>query len=177
MIFKGLSMSTTRTVEEHYRDLQIEYDERAQRREWLATTVALIVMTLVVVAALYGLLGRGRFSHAEATSADGLLRVEYERVMRFNTDSRLIVTVTPKSDKAGVAIAVPGDRLEISSLQPSPRRIRQERGDLKEYVFDVQPGEKTVLLFDLKPMRVFSLPLSIRLDDASAVTADMVVLP
>lgn len=170
-------MSTTRTVEEHYGDLQIEYDMRAQRREWLATSIAVVVMALVVAAALCGLLGPGKFSDAEATSPDGLLRVEYQRVLRLSTDSRLKIVIKPRAGTARLTLAGLDDRIEISTVQPQASHVIEGPANSRQYVFDVEPGQESAITFELRPVDVLRLHLKVMLDDTSTVAASSVVLP
>ena len=64
-----------------------------QRRWWRFERGVWIFFGLVLLADLSGLLGRGPLANAERQTANGNLRVKYERVERENTPS--IVTILP----------------------------------------------------------------------------------
>lgn len=66
-----------------------------QERWWKFERAMWVVFGLILLADVGGLLGRGPLSKAEAQTADGGLRVKYERVERSNTPS--IVTIYPGS--------------------------------------------------------------------------------
>lgn len=64
-----------------------------QQSWWKFERAIWIFFALILVADVSGLLGRGPLSKAEANTANGSLRVKYEKVERANTPS--IMTVLP----------------------------------------------------------------------------------
>ena len=68
-------------------------DLEFQRRWWRFERIIWIFFVLILIADLSGLLGRGPLANAEGRTADGALRLKYERVERANTSS--IVTILP----------------------------------------------------------------------------------
>jgi hypothetical protein len=70
-------------------------DLEFQRKWWKFERYVWIFFSLVLIADLSGALGRGPLANAEGRTADGMLRVKYERVERANTAS--IMTILPQA--------------------------------------------------------------------------------
>jgi hypothetical protein len=62
-----------------------------QRRWWRFEKAAWFVLALVLVADALGAFGRGWIARAERHSADGTLRLRYDRIERTGTPSNLII--------------------------------------------------------------------------------------
>jgi len=99
-----------------------------QRGEWVAQRIGWGVMTLIVLAAVLGLLGdTGPLARAAAESPDGSLRVEYTRIEHHHSPSILIVTVSPDVVTAGeVRLWIDADyvaNLSIDTIIPEPEGV------------------------------------------------------
>jgi hypothetical protein len=114
------------------------------RREWQAQRVAWALMALVLLAALAGLLGSGPLSPTSVTSADGAVRVDYERFVRRDTRTTVRVHLRPASaESSTLALWLARPYLEgmkVDSVLPPPRRV-QGAGDRITWGFEVSPRE------------------------------------
>ncbi len=94
-----------------------EADIAFNRREWYIQRAAWAVMVLVLVAAAFGVFGKGAVSRA-TLRADGLV-VSYERFARHGASEQLTVTVMPQEPRAvSAAPAAPAE------LEQSRNRVR-----------------------------------------------------
>lgn len=104
--------------------LQVHHHEAFQRREWRVQRFGWAFMLLFVLAALAGLLGPGPLSYATASSADGLLEVDYQRFTHLEADDEVVVTVSASAVTGGsvdVEIAEAWVRaVDIASIVPEP---------------------------------------------------------
>jgi hypothetical protein len=111
-----------------YDGFQIDEDMRFQRLDWAAEGIAWGFLSLVILAALFGLFSRGPLSKAEAHDADGTLRVTYERFLRHGTASSLDIEVTSQATQAEqVELRLRGPMLrdlQIQTVQPEPVESR-----------------------------------------------------
>lgn len=97
-----------------------------QHRVWAAQRIGWAVMGAVVLFALAGGLGDGPLSTAEATSADGALRVGHDRVARQDSSTRWDITLPPGAREVTIrSEALPW--AEVASIAPIPSR--QTRGE------------------------------------------------
>ena len=120
-----------------------------RRRVWQAQRVAWALMALFLLGALVGLLGSGPLSPTSVTSADGAVRVEYERFLRRDTRTTLRVHLRPANGEASTLalwLARPYlEAMKVDSVLPSPRRV-QGAGDRITWGFEVSAREPRELL-------------------------------
>lgn len=126
-------------------DLQIEQDERFQRREWRAERVGWTVLTVFVLAGLVGLLGAGPLSSATAGERDGPVRVQYDRVAHLEADETVTFRFGPGAVVDGaVTMTLTGTwtgALDVSGIFPEPAEHRLVPGGMVlEFAVD-QPGD------------------------------------
>lgn len=104
--------------------IHVTENPRFQQVEWAAQSVGSVLLTLFVIAALFGVFGRGPASSATATAADGTLTAEYERFARQGSVWFLRVRATT----GGVGALLLGKTLvdghEIEQITPQPDRSR-----------------------------------------------------
>jgi hypothetical protein len=79
------------TVPKVNNELAVGEDVEFQRRWWKFEKVVWIVFAALIVLDLAGLFGRGPVAKAHAATTDGALSVNYERIERTGTPSRLTV--------------------------------------------------------------------------------------
>lgn len=99
-----------------------------QRREWVVQRVGWVVMALIVVAALFGLLGEsGPFAEAELRAADGSLQVHHVRIAHHHAPAALTITVAPDLVEGGELRlwidAAYARTLDIQSIIPEPESV------------------------------------------------------
>jgi hypothetical protein len=83
------------------RSLQIDEDITFQRREWMAQRVGIALLFVFVLGALLGLTGvSGPLSQGDVSDSAGIVRVEYDRVVRRGAQA---------SVKLHVRSTAPGD--------------------------------------------------------------------
>jgi hypothetical protein len=115
-------------------DLQLDEDLPFLRRSWRVQRIAWVLMVLILGAALAGAFGRGPLSKARASSDDGSLLVEYERVLRQKAPVEFRIRFDPGSD--GVArLSLNRDclrKLRVESIVPEPE---SEIGALERTTF------------------------------------------
>ncbi|HWH31938.1 MAG TPA: hypothetical protein VNU01_04645 [Egibacteraceae bacterium] len=135
-------------------DLQINQDAGFQWREWAAQRVGWTLMSLLVLAAVVGLLGPGPLSWSEAASADESATVDYLRWARRGREAGLTIRVDASHVRDGqVTVDVPAryfQDMRLRGVTPSPEQV-QANGDLLRFVFAVpQAGARARLEFDLE---------------------------
>jgi hypothetical protein len=117
-----------------------------ERREWVVQRVAWVVMVLILVAALLGAFGNGVLSKRTANSEDGGLRVEYQKIVRFQAISelRLKIDVKEPGDEGLVTLTIGGgylEHFELESVVPEPEEQRSGEGHVVLMLRPVRPGE------------------------------------
>jgi hypothetical protein len=166
-------------------DLQIDEDERFDRRSGRVQRVAWVVFALVLAAALLGAFGNGWLSTQRARSADGALEVEYERFVRFQspTEIELRVAAAPDGpvrlwiDRAWL------ERLQPDLVVPEPESRELGRDGLVMVFRPLRPGEPIVVTLRLQVERLGTAEASIGLlaegqtAPASPVAIRQFVLP
>jgi hypothetical protein len=162
-------------------ELDVGEDIDFERRWWRIQRTGQVVQTLVLVAGLAGLFGRGPLSNADAPSDRQGLRVHYERVARFRTPTILDVTI----EKSALADSTAHiwisqrylDALPVSRTMPQPREvILAANGQV--YAFPVTPGADSARLrFYLEPGSLGSQRAAMGAAGARPVAFSQIVLP
>lgn len=109
--------------ERHSRQFPVHEDMRMQQRVWTFERFGWYALVLIMLLALAGVFGNGPLSNAEAISADGNLRVQYQRLSRSGTVDDLRITVRGTPGKP-VTLTLDGTLLReasIETMQPEPQ--------------------------------------------------------
>ncbi|HYD01305.1 MAG TPA: hypothetical protein VEB22_08770 [Phycisphaerales bacterium] len=134
----------------HVGDLQIHQDLSQERMEWKIERVAWVVALLILLAALAGLLGPGPLSRAEA--GEGPLRVEYNRLARYQAPEMLRIHIGPGASRGGKSriwlsrAFIEG--IELKHIDPRPSSV-EAAPDRFTYTFDAADGG--VMVFHFEP--------------------------
>jgi hypothetical protein len=161
--------------------LEIERDPAFQRREWALQRVAWGLMSAVVVAALFGLFGEGPVARAEAVSEGGSLRIRYDRIVRAQTTTTLLVSISGPALRADTA-RIWLDRafvhdMPVQQITPDPERVSIDATRL-HYTFVVHPGtDSAAVNIELQPVSLGSKRAAIGLGAGEAVVFRQYVLP
>jgi hypothetical protein len=136
-------------------DLEIDQDLEFQGRSWTVQRIGWIVMPLLVLAALFGLLGPGPLSSATAGSEAGPLWLEYDRLGHWERPTTLQLHL-------GANVAAEGlvrvwldsayvEKMQIERVTPQPESVELAANRLI-YTFQIaEPGQPATISFDLKP--------------------------
>lgn len=105
------------------RHAPVKEDMRMQQRVWRFERVGWYVLVLIVLLALVGVFGNGPLSDAQATSTDGRIKVEYQRLSRSGTTDNLRIIVRGNAGEP-VKVLLGGSLLQeasIETMQPEPQ--------------------------------------------------------
>ena len=129
------------------RSLEIDEDLTFQKKEWRAQRIGVVALSLLVLAALLGLTGRGGFlSHGEAVDAVGTVRVEYERFVRRGSRSTMKLHLRGASGDVRFWVGAPYiERVRIESVAPAPELASVEQ-NRHVYLIRSGSGDVTVTL-------------------------------
>ena len=110
-----------------YDRLGIDQDLPFQQRAWRYQRLAWGVLTLVLIGALLGLFGQGPLADASMVDASGTVRLDYERLTRF--DRLTYLTVSLSGDPAADALEILLDTPYAEAVvlhQPMPASARMD---------------------------------------------------
>lgn len=114
--------------------LDVERDERFQRREWKWQRGGTILLVVVVVAALAGLLGTGPLSWTERDSPDGVVTAAFDRLTHHEADDTMTLAFGPEAVSDGtVTVELTGTwpgGVDIQGISPQPVEQRAVPGGL-----------------------------------------------
>jgi hypothetical protein len=102
----------------------VREDMPLQLRAWRIERIGWCCLLAVVLLALGGVFGKGPLSSAKASSADGRLQVEYQRIARNGAHSQLLIEVQGAGERQ-VEIDLSGDLFDgvsIETIEPQPLR-------------------------------------------------------
>jgi hypothetical protein len=138
------------------RGLQLDQDLRFTARTWGFERVAWVAMAVAILAALAGVTGSGWLSHARL-EAPGLV-VEYQRFLRYQTPTSLLVTLRrERPEETSLDLVVDPQMLQgfkVRQIFPEPPLAAQEHGGTR-YAFPLGAGEQEVRVrLDLEPDRL-----------------------
>ncbi|HYO23548.1 MAG TPA: hypothetical protein VEQ85_01215 [Lacipirellulaceae bacterium] len=136
-------------------DLEIDLDERFQRREWHVQRAAWVLWAAVIAAGLSGVLGSGPLSSTTSAADDQSLTVAYDRFLHYHHPTRLeLVLAQGVGDEPRVTLSRELlDAVRISSIEPPP--VRTELADAGvAYIFrgDVTAGAKIVYFLEYETL-------------------------
>lgn len=114
------------------RTYPVREDMRQQRRTWRFERIGWLALLLLVALTLAGLFSKGPLSSVHVQTADGRLKVAYERFSRNGAQDDMIITTTgPAHEMRHLLLG--HELLEgvsIESLNPQPAPLRSEGADL-----------------------------------------------
>ncbi|WP_052955132.1 hypothetical protein [Microvirga vignae] len=136
------------------RPIEVDEDMAWQRRTWVIQRIGWLAMGGLVLTALTGVFGSGPVSWQQASDPAGLLRVEFERFQRQESEFTLRVDIAREaSTEDAIPLRMSGtflDAVEVKGIVPEPQEARSLGGDV-EYVFPVaQPGRAATIRFALR---------------------------
>jgi hypothetical protein len=107
--------------------LEIRENIDEQHRAWRFERVGWLVLLLILVGATLGVFGSGVFGTAEASTPDGLLRVEFPRFLRAQSPQRLRAWIEPQRQPTNrftlwFSAAYLAD-LSLQRVMPPPARV------------------------------------------------------
>jgi hypothetical protein len=140
-----------------------------QRRVWRGQRVAWAFMALAVLAASLGVMGSGPLSRRAVTSADGAVRVEYERFVRRGARTTLRIHARPaRAETAGLVLWLARPYLEevtVEEVLPPPQRVGAGHGRVV-WSFDLSSGDSgapLMVTIHLVPEAIGRLPAAVGL--------------
>jgi hypothetical protein len=129
--------------------LEVEDLQSFQRKEWRLQRVGWLVWTIVVAAALVGLLGSGPLSSTSSSAPDDSLTVRYDRFLHYHKPLMFEVTLRPGNQTNNAARLFLSDellmRLQISRIEPEPEGRELAAGGVI-YTFPSESGLETATI-------------------------------
>lgn len=115
-----------------------------QRRTWTVQRVGWTIMVFIIIAALFGVFGKGPVSHGHLGDDASPLRADYDRFLRLNSPTQLTVYAGEGAIRPDSTVELWIDRawlskMEINGITPEPDKARL-LADRIVYTFRAQPG-------------------------------------
>lgn len=161
--------------------LQLAQDLRFLRWEWRLQRVGWGVLAIAVLAALTGILGKGPLSKAMQASPDGVVRLEYDRYLRYRDPTVLHIYVQPEAAVDGeLRLSLNRgylERVQLERIVPEPR---EERAGAERHTFVFAADRLTTstwIAFHVIPDRSGSLPGELRVGEREPAVFRQFVYP
>jgi hypothetical protein len=137
------------------RGLQVFQDPRFSRREWIFERAMWALMLLFVLTAAVGVFGGGPLSRGRAATADGRMEIRYQRFVRYQTPTSIIVTLRRLSPEERTIQLFVGHNLlqgfRLTQMSPQPQETVHVGGAIR-YTFPIERGEtQLVVRFEVEP--------------------------
>ena len=159
-------------------DLELIEDLHFEKKEWRAQRIAWFIMALLITLGLIGLFGVGALSSRTISSADGALKLKYDRFDRWQAPSTLQFQLrSPEQTSARLWIS--GNFLQtvkVESIVPAPERVEVSNGGTL-FNFRVARNETVSISFHLQIQQMGSSPIRIRGNDGEILEAPHWVYP
>ena len=126
--------------------IELETDDRFQKREWRIQRVGWILWGCIIVAALLGFLGPGLLSETKSAAPDNSLSITYDRFVHYHHPRELEVrfdlgAVGASEFQIGVDKSLL-ESVDIERIVPAPKQSTvTEQGVV--YTFDKEPQLRT----------------------------------
>lgn len=162
-------------------DLEVDQDLAFERKSWAVQRIGWALMTLVILAALAGLLGPGPLSRAKAETPDGALVAVYNRFVRASDTDDLRVSFGREAIRDGV-VRLWVDRqylggVDVERVVPQPASV-EVASDRLVYVFTAAPDAASGEVgFRVKPQALGSRRVRLGLAGGPALVFRQVVYP
>jgi len=167
------------TVEKINDELAVGEDLEFQYRWWRFEKAVWISFTLIIVAAILGVFGRGPLAKSSFQTPDGAMNIKYERVERFATPSLLRIEFGPGAIHEGkVQLWVSEGLITTLGNQrviPQPSSSTLGQGGIF-YTFPVTTNPATAQ-FELTPARPGAYNLKLRIPGSQEVSLRIFVVP
>jgi len=154
--------------------IETGFDESFERKWIRFEHIVWVVMLAVVIAGLAGAMGRGPLARAQAAVPP--IEVEYERVVRYQTPTEIIVRFTGETGIQRLFVSRPLlDRLQLQSIVPQPTAA-EPRADGAVLLFP-QSGTSSQVTFVAQPATLGRTRSAIGVPQGPHVTFTQLVLP
>jgi len=132
----------------HSRDYPVREDMPQQRRIWRFERLGWYALMVLIVLTLAGLFSKGPLSTTEVRSADGQLRVEYQRFLRNGSSDALVIHMRGAAHTP-LALEINGELLQgfnVEMLQPQPLKASTAGEGVKLWTLSDDQGRATLHL-------------------------------
>lgn len=150
-----------------------------QRRWWRFEKAAWFVLAAVLVADALGAFGRGWLARGERHTADGTLRLQYERIERAGTPSNMVIKFGPSAIQNQKIHLFSSDTIvnELGAQRIIPQPTLSEIGPGGiTYTFPATGSPATVSI-SLQPSYPGIHRIELHVPGAEPIRATIVVLP
>lgn len=168
-------------VVEKQGNLDINQDLEFQYNAWKRQKIAWKILLLVLLSALLGLLGDGPLSDAKKGEKTDKIWVEYQRLTRFQSLTKLKINLSQDTGNQGeLRINLSQEYLQnnqIQQINPLPYYVETGQKHIT-YVFrQIQPPQPTTITFYLQPEQIGIINAEIKLPQAKPIKFKQIVYP
>lgn len=135
-------------------DIDYTPDWDYHQKAWKVKRLSWLILLLLLLAALFGLLGVGPISKKIKTNSKGDFRVEYYNLLRSRKEVRFDFNLKTQPNDSLCMLALSTDFLDdvaIERISPSPLRTLLSKDYLKYYFRLSHPGDETTISFQVRP--------------------------
>lgn len=134
--------------------LQVAEDLPLQTKIWKMERIAWVVFSLLLLAGMLGVFGRGILSKTTHSSPDQVLRIEYERFGRYQAPMDLKIHVGAQAVQ-GQFLRLWFDSkyfeaVELSQISPAPHSTEVAQGKHIHQFKVAAPGQPVSINFEVK---------------------------
>jgi hypothetical protein len=131
-------------------DLDVEQDDKFQKREWRVEKLGTVLLVLFILAGLLGFLGHGPFSQTTVESEAGTVQVDYQRIIHHLTDEDLSFQISGdavQNDKVTLVLTGPWtSEVDITGISPQPSTQYAVPGGVALEFEVLRPGDLEINL-------------------------------
>lgn len=156
--------------------LQLDDDDRFQRRMWVIERIGWTAFALIIVAALTGLCGPGPLS--SATKANGDIEVSFDRYVRLQSPAVVEVVLPVRGDAVRLQVSRTFlAEMSIEGVTPQPESVAAE-SESYTYVFTPAEGATSIrAIFAGRPEKVGRIKGRFQAESGDAVSFTQFVYP
>ena len=160
--------------------IELEEDLHFQKKWWHFERIAWMIMVLIVIAALFGLIGRGFLSHTIAGNRSDIIWIEFERFLRNKTISTIHVTINDSGNNNKIELTINREyakSIRIEQVVPEPEAV-EGSVDYILYRFKM-PEEKNqhLITFYIKPEKFGNHTAVFKLKDNLSIDFTQFIYP
>ncbi|AJO78686.1 hypothetical protein [Pseudomonas sp. MRSN 12121] len=130
------------------RQQPVREDMALQRKVWRFERLGWYALVLIVLATLAGAFSRGPLSDRDISSADGRLRVEYQRFLRNGSTDALTLHMRGSPGQR-LELEIAGELLQgfsVETMQPDPLRASAAGAGMRLWVQADRDGQARLYL-------------------------------